>query len=297
MTAQLQYRRNDSDQLNILPQLGGHASSSSFAVPVSFNIRHKRTMHTLNVNVSSTSADTVNHFANVVNVAGNAGIQGVSTDPFDYGVPSLSFSSLQSVRDLTPTRRTDKRLAMSYSWTRPWKTHLLRAGGDVRIDRSDARTDPNANGAFVFTGLYSGGPTGSRIPGADFADFLLGVSQSAMLQFGPGNVELRGRSGSLFFQDDWRVNGKLTFNLGVRYELIDPYTEADGRLVNLDATPTFTAVAPVEAGGSGPFTGSFPNGLINPDRNNIAPRLGAAYRVKPGFVLRGGYGISYNSGS
>jgi trimeric autotransporter adhesin len=56
MTAQLQYRHADNDILNILPQLGGHSSNSSLAVPVSFNIRHKRTMHLLTVNFSSTSS-------------------------------------------------------------------------------------------------------------------------------------------------------------------------------------------------------------------------------------------------
>ena len=52
----IQYRRNDNEQSNVLPLLGGHSSSSSLAIPVSFNIRHKRTMHAINVNFSSTSA-------------------------------------------------------------------------------------------------------------------------------------------------------------------------------------------------------------------------------------------------
>jgi len=254
-------------------------------------------MHTVNVNYSSTSSQSLNNFANTLNVAGDAGIAGVSADPFDYGLPALSFSTFQGVRDVTPSRRNDKRVALAYSWTQPWKTHQLRAGGDFRLDRSSARTDPNANGAFVFTGLYAGGLPGSRITGADFADFLLGLSQSATLQYGPGTVNLHGRSASLFFQDEWRKSAKLTLNLGVRYELISPFTEGSGHLVNLDANSNFTAVAPVLAGETGPYSGSFPNGLVQTDINNIAPRLGAAYRLQPGLILRGGYGISYNSGS
>ena len=70
-----------------------------------------------------------------------------------------------------------------------------------------------------------------RGSGADFADFLLGLPQQAAVQFGPGTVRLRGRSLSAFAQDDWRHSGALTFNLGVRYELTQPYTEANGRLV------------------------------------------------------------------
>ena len=113
------------------------------------------------------------------NVSALAGITGVSTDPFDWGVSSLSFSGFQSLRDVTPSRRTDRRLTAGYSWTLPYKTHQLRAGGDMMIDRTSSRSDPNANGAFVFTGLYSAANISGRVPGADFADFLLGLPQQA----------------------------------------------------------------------------------------------------------------------
>jgi trimeric autotransporter adhesin len=298
MTAQVQYTRNDANQANVLPSLGGHTSNTSFALPVTLNIRHKRSMHTVNVNFSETKATTTNHFAGTENVAGEAGIAGVSSDPFDYGVPALSFSTFSSVRDLTPTRRSDRRLSTAYSWTQPWKTHLFRAGGDVRLDRTASQTDQNAAGSFVFTGLYSAGAAGAvRTGGLDFADFLLGLPQQATVQYGPGNVQLHGKSMSLFVQDDWRKSAKLTLSLGVRYELLWPFTEANGHLVNLDVPSDFTAAVPVQANGSGPFNGQFPAGLIRTDTNNIAPRLGGAYRIKPGFVLRGGYGVSFNSGS
>jgi hypothetical protein len=53
----------------------------------------------------------------------------------------------------------------------------------------------------------------------------------------------------------------------------------------------------VIAGHSGPFTGQFPQGLMQTDTNNLAPRLGVAWRLKPGMILRGGSCISYNSGT
>ncbi len=102
---------------------------------------------------------------------------------------------------------------------------------------------------------------------------------------------------SLFVQDDWRKSNTLTFNLGLRYELLWPFTEAQGQMVNLDATPDFSAVAPVVSGGSGPYTGSFPGALLAADTNNLAPRVGVAWRFKPGTILRGGYGLSFNAGA
>ena len=95
---------------------------------------------------------------------------------------------------------------------------------------------------------------------------------------GPGNVVNDGRSGSLFFQDDWRKNAALTFSLGIRYEYLRPFEEDERRMVNLDAPSDFTAVAPVMPGEIGPYSGAFPSTLMNADINNVAPRIGFAWR-------------------
>ena len=298
LTAQMQYRRTHSDQANIFPTLGGQTSGWNLALPVTLNVQHKRSLHNFSVNFSETHSATTNQYAFAQDIARSAGIAGVSTDPFDWGLPSLSFANFSNARDLTPSARTDRRLATAYTWTHPVSTHTLRAGGDVRFDRSASEVDANPRGAFVFTGLYTGGGfAGSTGTDLDFADFLLGLPQQASVQYGPGNVSVNGRSMSLFVQDDWRKGAGLTVSLGLRYELLWPFTESHGDMVNLDVAPDFTAAIPVVSGGSGPFTGRFPVGLIQPDTNNFAPRLGLAWRIRPGMILRGGYGISYNSGT
>ncbi|HWK10279.1 MAG TPA: carboxypeptidase regulatory-like domain-containing protein, partial [Vicinamibacterales bacterium] len=298
LTAQMQYRRTHSDQANIFPTLGGQTSGWNLALPVTLNVQHKRSLHNFSVNFSETHSATTNQYAFAQDIARSAGIAGVSTDPFDWGLPSLSFANFSNARDLTPSARTDRRLATAYTWTHPVSTHTLRAGGDVRFDRSASEVDANPRGAFVFTGLYTGGGfAGSTGTDLDFADFLLGLPQQASVQYGPGNVSVNGRSMSLFVQDDWRKSAGLTVSLGLRYELLWPFTESHGDMVNLDVAPDFTAAIPVVSGGSGPFTGRFPVGLIQPDTNNFAPRLGLAWRIRPGMILRGGYGISYNSGT
>ena len=63
----------------------------------------------------------------------------------------------------------------------------------------------------------------------DFADFLLGMPQQATIKYVSATCRMRGRRLSAYFQDDWRDSGNLTFNLGVRYELIWPNLETTGR--------------------------------------------------------------------
>ena len=297
MTAQVQYRRNDSEQANVLPALGGSSEGSSLAIPVTVNISKGRSQHAINFNFSRTSSATKNHFASVEDVAGNAGIVGVSTDPRTWGVPSLSFSTFSGVRDTTPSARHDTRWFFGYGWTKVFQRQSLRIGGDVRQDLSKTQSDANAQGAFTFTGLYSSGSAQVRSGGYDFADFLLGMPQQATVNYGLGEVRLRGRSFSLFAQTELRAAANLTLNLGVRYELVMPFVETNGRMVNLDAAPGFTGVTPVLSGQTGTYSGTFPEGLIRTDANNVAPRLGFAWRVAQGTIVRGGYGISYNAGS
>lgn len=298
MNGQLQYRRNDNEQNNVFPTLGGTSTGSSLSTPVSLNIVRGRTMHNVNANFTRSNSGSQGRYAFLEDVAGNAGITGISTDPLDWGVPTLSFSSLTSIRDVSPSERTDRRFTLGYTRTQPWRTHTLRVGGDFRMDQANSRSDANARGAYTFTGLYSsGGSAAARGGGLDFADFLLGLPQQATVQYGPGLVEMSGRSMSLFIQDDWRKSSALTFNLGLRYELLWPFYENNGHMANLDVPSDFTAAAAVQSGQTGPFTGAFPAALLRADTNNIAPRLGFAWRARPGTIVRGGYGISYNAGS
>ena len=300
LSGQLQYRRNETEALNVLPDLGGTTVNTSIAAPITLTIARGRTVHLFNVNTVHSSSATTNAFANTENVAELAGIQYPSTaatDPANWGVPNLTFSGFTGVRGASTTERSDTRLTTGYTWLHPTPHHRLRAGGDFRFDRSENQINSNARGSFTFTGLYaSGGSTRLGTTGADFADFLLGLPQQASLEVG-GVTHLRQRTFDAYIEDNWQKNAKLTFNLGLRYELARPYVEVDGRLANLDATPDLSAVGPVIAGGVGPYTGSFPSGLLDTDANNLGPRLGAAYRLTPSTILRGGYSITYNSGT
>ena len=292
----VQFRWSTNDQTTAFPTTGGKARQTAWNVPVNYTFQKWGLFNTVNAQFNRNHATTSNLYAYTRDVAGEAGIVGVSEDPFSWGVPNLSFSSISSLRDINPSERTDQTITFSLAQMKMRGKHTMRWGGDFRSMRSDSRTDSNPRGSQVFTGLYTG-LGGNRAPGSvnDIADFLLGLSQQATLQYGPGDIKYRSRAWSAFFQDDWRVKSTLTVNAGVRYEYLSPYWEADNQLVTLDVPPDFTAAVPVLAGETGPFTGQFPTSIVEPDRNNIAPRVGIAWRPKPKTIVRAGYGISYSS--
>ncbi len=119
--------------------------------------------------------------------------------------------------------------------------------------------------------------------------------------------------GTMFYgQDSWRVTPTFTFNYGVRYEYFTPMIERDRLVGNIDPTANgglgalitaFPGPLPTTSGCTtagfecliqGPSGNSiFARTLVNPDRNNIAPRLSFAWQARDKIVLRGGYAIFY----
>ena len=253
---------------------------------------------TLTFNRNRTTQDSF--FSNGTNVAAELGIQGTSQEPINYGPPTLSFTNFASLTDALPSHSAVQSLAEgdSYSWVK--HNHTMTFGGDFKRQDRNTTTDQNARGTFSFSGIATSAfnSSGQPLPntGLDFADYLLGLPQSSSVQFGGDSTYFRQNAWDAYANDDWRVNPNLTLMFGLRYEYYSPLSEKYGHLVNLDIAPGFTAVAPVLAGASGPYSGAFPNTLVEPDRDGWAPRGGLAWKPssKHSTVVRLGYGIYYN---
>ena len=282
----IHYRRSDSTSAGLWPTLGGTSTSNAWDIPVGYTFGYKGLMHSLSVHFNRQERTGINLYAFTQDIAGEAGLLGVSTAPFDWGVPSLSFTSISSVRDTTPSTRTDQTFSIGDSIVKTIGRHSLRFGADYRHVGFDSRSDTNPRGSYVFTGLYTG---------LDLADYLLGLPQQATVQFGAGVNRFSASSFDAYLQDDWRLAADLTLNAGVRYEYQSPYGEADNHLVTLDIDPTFSAATPVEAGEAGPYYGAFPDTIVTADGNNVAPRVGVAWRARKSIVIRAGYGINYST--
>jgi hypothetical protein len=290
------WRRFDSDIHNAFPTVGGATSGYGLNIPISYSRRFGKVNNSATVSFNRNVIHTTNLFAGITNVEGALGINGVSQNPFDWGAPNLSFTNFSGLNDVTPVQRRDNTWIFgdSANWTHG--KHTLRFGADFRRIQQNPRTDSNARGSFIFTGFATANPA---VPGSgfDLADFLLGLPQQASAQYGATGYYFRQNSWDLYVQDEWRMRGNLSINAGLRYEYVSPFSEKYGRIVNLDVNGNFTGATPVIAGQTGPFTGAFPASLVDPDRNNLAPRIGLAWKPMKNTVVRAGYGISYNTGA
>jgi Carboxypeptidase regulatory-like domain/TonB-dependent Receptor Plug Domain len=156
--------------------------------------------------------------------------------------------------------------------------HAFKFGGDVIAPMANQYMDvPATRGSLRFRGSFSGNP---------MADYLLGYVTDLQLS-NVWVVEQRHWASMFFAQDDWKVNSKLSLNLGLRYDFITPALEASNAQTNFDPS----------GGGSLLFAsgGSLENrGLVKPDINNFAPRVGAVYKLDDKTLIRGGWGIFYN---
>jgi hypothetical protein len=245
--------------------------------------------------------ETTPYFSLLPDVATELGIQGTSTNPLDHGPPTLNFTNFGSLSDSVATLNRNQSQGVTESITLLKGAHTLTFGGGYTRADLSSRTDPNGRGTFNFTGLVTSEVNEKTQPvagtGYDLADFLLGFPQSSSIQYSEFSNYFRQNQANGYAQDEWKARSDLTLTLGVRYEYFSPVSEKYGRLANLDIAPGFTQVAVVTPDQPGPYTGSFPGGLINPDLNNWSPRVALAWRI-PGLsrstIFHAGYGIYYN---
>jgi hypothetical protein len=295
----MNWSRNSTNIVNPFPSLAGSTNTQGLNASIGWTYGNGRRTNSLRFNYNHNHVASTNLYSNAVDVAGAAGITGISNDPFDFGLPGINFTTFGGLTDPTPRRELDQTYTISetLSWYRG--KHNWRFGGDYRRMLQSFRSAKNAEGTFTFTGFETSQfVPGSAVPvgdtGYDFADFLVGVPQQTTLQSGTNSYDFRANSFDLFVQDDWRILPKLSLNLGFRYEYNGPYTEASNHIANLDVAPGFTGAVPVLPGAAGAFNGNFPASLIHPDRNDYAPRIGVAWRPLKQTVVRTGYGINYN---
>ena len=227
------------------------------------------------------------------------------------GLPSIGITNFSAFgRQSTNPQWQDPALfepKLNYTWVKG--AHSLKFGYEYERVWMAVNDNNPLYGAFTFGGGYSVCPAGTAIPGggtctggsavADnlWADFLFGTTSAYQLA-NYYEAHLTQNMHSLYAQDDWKVNSKLTLNLGLRWEYGSPYADLYNRISNFDPTSqTVLTTTPGATLGNGitPVSsgGTYGKTLVNPDYKDFGPRFGFAYAVDPSTALRGGFGISY----
>ncbi len=216
------------------------------------------------------------------------------------GVPNVSITNITGMSE-AGGRDRDNIGSLADNLSQVRGNHTLKAGGNfIWGHQNNLNEITPYRGTFTFTGKYTG---------IAYADFALGwpiSTQRAVPGWkSTGNRDIRM---GMYFQDDWRVSRTVTLNLGVRYDWVPQQQEARGqaamfipsragmvvfgssypaitqqRLVNLLKIPLSKDIG-------------LPDNVsdyIGNDWNNLAPRIGVAWRARPSTVVRSAFGIYY----
>ena len=225
------------------------------------------------------------------------GTQGiVPLDPAIEGVENLIFNSFVVGTPTTNLSQVNDTYTASDDFSKVMGKHTMKVGIELILDQINVHPNPEFNGGFTFNGSQTG---------SDFADFLVGApnlyNQADSQAYYPRHKYAGG-----FAQDSWQIKSNLTLNYGLRWDLMQYWSE------KYNQAPTFIPgeqskvypTAPI--GLVYPTDPGVPNTLV-PQKNRFSPRLGLAYSPNtengllgkifggPGKTsIRAGYGIFYS---
>jgi hypothetical protein len=237
-----------------------------------------------------------------VNVAQQIGFPGVPYGPNLGGLPSISFTD-----GTTSIGSSEYQPALEHqhsyvftdnlSWVRG--RHAAKFGAELRFEQFTILEPAAARGSMSFGSDFTDNPAAPGSGGESIATFLLGVPDGGEIT-GLNNIIYNRQIYAVYGLDDFKVTPRLTLNLGLRYEFFSTIKEANNNQatfdfnslslvvpsgINTPLTPTLASELTIQSNGS--------SGLIRPDTNNFAPRIGLAYQLANKLVLRSGYGIFY----
>ena len=237
------------------------------------------------------------------NYAAQVGIKNLAPLPGDYSLPNVSFTGYTTGGNSNApgfvgygSRAVQNNIYYRLGETITWikGNHNIRIGSDLNRLMVGYNLGNNQDGSFSFSGTFTGN---------SFADYLLGYAQSAagglggLGNFGGAAKYAFSTISESYIQDDWKINDRLTLNLGLRYEVMLPWR---GRLANFDLATgrSLLTVSPdYYVPGLGLIQGTgqplLPERPEHIDANNFAPRLGIAYRLGAKTVIRAGGGVFY----
>jgi hypothetical protein len=218
-----------------------------------------------------------------VDPAGKAGI--VALAPKIEGIENVAFNDFTIGVDTTGAAQAHNTFQWSDNFSKVAGKHTLKGGASLHLDQVNIRPDAIYNGSFMFQGTETG---------SDFADFLLGIA-SSYAQGDSKAFYLRNRYAGLYGQDSWQIRPNLTFNFGLRWDLLPPWREKYNQLQTLVPGQQSVVYPGAPQGLVFPGDPGVPDTLAPASQTNFAPRLGLAFSPDAKTSVRAGFGLFYTA--
>jgi len=343
---------NSGGRIDSLPAYAWAVGYTRTLTPTLINDMHVGMVHSDKDQVSvwgndygsSACSGTVNPGPGTCNIPLEYGIAGVPQAQYNGGLPIIVIAGLRTigVGNYSPTIQSVWSLEGVDAVTKVYRNHAFKTGIQVDDLTANISQPPQGRGDMSFNGMYtdipnrisvSQGIASSGTSGLNgIGDFLLSpVASEVSAVPGVGTTvdNVGGQNGisasniaatddhrwyiGAYFQDDWKVNPRLTLNLGLRWDLFTPYAETRGFQANFVAaggngsTGTYyvsnqgcavarAAIFNTVMAASNINISCVPSlTLGNAQKTNFAPRVGFAYRLRPTLVVRGGFGTAYGA--
>ncbi len=223
---------------------------------------------------------------------------GNNSDPATFGIPNFNlggnYGAVGSITEVIGADDKNYQVADNISITHGKLTSLN--GVQLIHERFNQITDFGSNPNLLYTEGYSAQVPDPKNPGSTIpdpvpglSDFLLGAPYSITGAQGDSSQQLHTNYYGLYTQNNYKVRPNLTLTAGLRYEFAASPIESRNRSQYFDPVTEQFFYAGT----------SIRRSIVKPDYNNLAPRLGFAYRPSGEFfkntVIRGGAGIYYGT--
>ncbi|PYQ09412.1 MAG: hypothetical protein DMF83_03500 [Acidobacteria bacterium] len=220
------------------------------------------------------------------NLAEANGLRGVNRDVLSSGLPIMYLDAYTGMGgdDWKPLYFKNTFWQFNDTLTYNLGRHALKFGAEYRRRREDDYFAVFPAGAF-YVGNYGTSYQFSWWQGNELASLLLGRPSFSYLGRRFGSPILDDRQYAAFVQDDWKVNNKLTLNLGIRYDYGTPFFSPTNELSMFDPDQGRMLIAGQDG---------VSRYIVNPDQKDFAPRVGVAYQLDRKTTLRGGFGVFYS---
>ena len=236
------------------------------------------------------------------NVSAQLGFPGIPFGPDIGGLPQISINdgtaTLGSASFL-PAIEKQNSYVLTENLTLVHGRHSAKFGVEVRREEFTLFEPSAPRGTLSFGSDFTDNPASPTSGGEAYATFLLGITDGAQLT-NLHTVDYHRPVYGFYAEDDIRATPRMTLNLGLRYDLFATVKARNNEQANFDLSSASLIVPAGQTTNLTPFLAanipvqrSASSGLIPPDLNNFAPRIGIAYQINNKLVMRAGYGIFY----